>query len=549
MSDNAGPTDEWPDPKPDRPAKPSITDRFDRDPGSPSRRVLRQVEGRVLEPATALRVAGVDPRPTVYVGPRLAISSLCDLDDIVHKLRSVGDTLDWDVNLDETFRSVQVHGGAERQARLRARRSWAKGELGIRRLRLSVKTDRAAVAPDGWVLLQQARNVYGLEAMQGVGLDHVLNVSPFDEPAPFDHSNPFDPSGAAVSYPLSTYGRPGSGGRQPVAYVGPAPRRRSDKALSGRRPVVGILDTGCGKHPWLKGVVDRDVRLDGHRIGWTSPRTDPEVHGDLTGPLDGGLDALSGHGTFIAGLVHQSCPDADIVSWRIVNSSGPIVESEWVHALAQVAELVRRHYDGEPGGHPIDVLNLSMGYYHETPEDLLFDPTMAHLLELLGECGTVVTCSAGNDATSRPFFPAAFAPWRDGADEVPSRADCVPIVSVGATNPNRKTVALFSNTGPWVRTYASGAALLSTMPPLQGGLLPMARIKAFGHVRECIDPDDFRGQFAVWSGTSFAAPVKAGLIAEAMLTSMPAADATPSREEAVARGWTAVCKESTITPG
>ena len=53
----------------------------------------------------------------------------------------------------------------------------------------------------------------------------------------------------------------------------------------------------------------------------------------MTGPLDGVIDPLSGHGTFIAGLVHQACPDADILGWRVVPSEGPIVESDLVAAL------------------------------------------------------------------------------------------------------------------------------------------------------------------------------------------------------------------------
>ena len=55
---------------------------------------------------------------------------------------------------------------------------------------------------------------------------------------------------------------------------------------------------------------------------------------------------------------------------------GPIVESDWVTALSQIAELVRRGRAGEAGGKLIDVLSLSIGYYHETPEDVLFDPTL-----------------------------------------------------------------------------------------------------------------------------------------------------------------------------
>ena len=56
---------------------------------------------------------------------------------------------------------------------------------------------------------------------------------------------------------------------------------------------------------------------------------------DHVGALDGDIDPLAGHGTFIAGLVHQACPDADIVAWRVVDSDGPIVESDWIDALTK----------------------------------------------------------------------------------------------------------------------------------------------------------------------------------------------------------------------
>ena len=52
----------------------------------------------------------------------------------------------------------------------------------------------------------------------------------------------------------------------------------------------------------------------------------------------------------------------------------------------------------------------------------------------------------------------------------------VPIVSVGALNPNG-TDALFSNAGPWVRAHAQGASVMSTMPAFQGGLQPVARLE------------------------------------------------------------------------
>lgn len=186
---------------------------------------------------------------------------------------------------------------------------------------------------------------------------------------------------------------------------------------------------------------------------------------------------------------------------------------------------------------------MSIGYYHETPEDVLFDPTLFAILEDLARNGTVIVCSAGNDATSRPAFPAAFAPWSDGAGPIADDLDRLPIVSVGALNPNGQSDALFSNAGPWVRAFEMGASVMSTMPPLQGGYQPVARTTAFGRTRESIDPDDFRGGFAVWSGTSFSAPLLAGRLAQQLIDDMSDGD---DADAAMERGWKAVEALTTI---
>ncbi len=133
----------------------------------------------------------------------------------------------------------------------------------------------------------------------------------------------------------------------------------------------------------------------------------------------------------------------------------------------------------------------------------------------------VVVCAAGNDATARPRFPAAFGPWEDGngpIDWQKPKAPLAPLVSTGALNPNGTSDALFSNLGPWVRAFSPGAALVSTMPvSFQGGLQPTAATEAFGRPRASIDPDDYSSGFGVWSGTSFAAPLLAGRLAAALL--------------------------------
>jgi subtilisin family serine protease len=138
----------------------------------------------------------------------------------------------------------------------------------------------------------------------------------------------------------------------------------------------------------------------------------------------------------------------------------------------------------------------------------------------------------------------------------------VPIVSVGALNPDLDSTALFSNTGPWVRVYEAGAAVMSTMPPFQGGLMPLARTRAYGRVRESIDPDDFTrwlgeedergrkkhsGGFALWSGTSFAAPRVAGKLAARLVGALPEEGDADSKDAAVSRGWSAVTAVTGIT--
>jgi subtilisin family serine protease len=221
---------------------------------------------------------------------------------------------------------------------------------------------------------------------------------------------------------------------------------------------IAILDTGINAaHPWFPrgawDAVDRDVadRLD----------TDNDYQ----------LDAQAGHGTFIAGVVRQHAPGAHLSISRVLGSDGVCDEVDLLQAINAL------HHRGSAAKNRIGVLNLSLGAYtwNDRPPALL-----AQAIEQLGP-DTVVVAAAGNNASDRVFWPAAF-------DSV---------VAVGAQAADRQRRTQFSNHGPWVNAWAPGDRVASSFVSFDGpeDETPNADI----------DSDCFTG-FATWSGTSFAAP-------------------------------------------
>ena len=342
---------------------------------------------------------------------------------------------------------------------------------------------------------------------------------------------------------LAEYGTPGIGGRTPVVWSAPDPRGSTTPAEDA--PVVAVLDTGLGAHPWFppeaQGVsaddctdpatcpgAHRRVSFGGEPIGvWREPSRDPENTGVVFDDVNGMVDVLCGHGTFIAGVVRQRSPQAVILSVPVMASDGAALEDDVVTALSLLLER-HRAAKAAPGtiAHGVlDVLNLSLGYYHETPEDA--DDTALHdLLQDFADEGVVVVACAGNDATRARFFPAAFAvAGQEG------------LVGVGATNPDDRSVALFSNVGDWVTAHAPGAGIVSTVPTtLSGSLQSVVRVDDVGPgPRAGVDFDDFSSGFAVWSGTSFASPWIAGEVAAEIVRSGPTLAGGTSRARSAAQ--------------
>jgi hypothetical protein len=278
------------------------------------------------------------------------------------------------------------------------------------------------------------------------------------------------PGVAAPDHVISiTHGVPmGAGGTCPATEPDPVPEGAPpDPAptldrYAGYGVRIVVLDTGLdlaavNTHRWLAGVTgDPDPA-----IGNRAP-----------------LGAYAGHGTFIAGVIRSVAPRAEVHVRADFKVGGIILETNLVRALDEVLAK------DDP-----DVISMSAGVWDtEATGPLSFQ--VFHETRLRHHKGVVLVTAAGNDGARRPFWPAA-APWT---------------VSVGARSADWRQRAGFSNFGGWVDVYAPGEDLVNAFPTGRYDYVEPPRQGSWA---------DFTGM-ARWSGTSFATPMVAGMIAARM---------------------------------
>jgi hypothetical protein len=258
--------------------------------------------------------------------------------------------------------------------------------------------------------------------------------------------------------PPPTAGTLGANGPSPAAAPSGDARPRPRPEVRVR---VAVIDTGIPERR------RQDGRLD---IPRTADNID-ELDVLPAGP-DGLLDYQAGHGTFVAGIIERVAPGADIRMYRAADTDGFATDDDIAAAILQA------HAEGAK------IINLSLGV--RTLDDQPPPATAAAVAQVLAESGgnTVFVAAAGNFGDRSKVWPAAL----DGVEAVAGLTDAMAPAPWSCHGDVQ-----FSTVAEGVRsTFVNGVESPVFDP----------------------SPDAFSDDaWAVWSGTSFAAPQIAGAVA------------------------------------
>jgi subtilisin family serine protease len=193
---------------------------------------------------------------------------------------------------------------------------------------------------------------------------------------------------------------------------------------TGSGVIVAVLDTGVqlapAPHVGLGGALIQGVDLvDGD---WSPAETRNGIDDDGDGLIDEGI----GHGTHIAGIVHEVAPLASILPVRILDDDGTGTIWNAAEGMYWAAQ------------HGAKIINMSLGVQGSAK-------VLRNAVETVTAQGVLVVAAAGNDGLDRSTFPAA-APL------------AIAVGSVGSGD----VVSSFSNFGRWVDVVAPGEDIHST---------------------------------------------------------------------------------------
>ncbi|HEY2285449.1 MAG TPA: S8/S53 family peptidase [Streptosporangiaceae bacterium] len=324
-----------------------------------------------------------------------------------------------------------------------------------------------------------------------------VNLCPAAEPRPVPPVTPLWP-------------RPGPAGAPAATTAGPA----------GTGVSVLVIDTG-----FQPGVADRHPLLAGvTMVG--GPR---QEFGSEPG-LATVIKEYAGHGTFVTGVLLTEAPGASVQVSSLLQGAGALDEDALGGGI-----MALLNDSGRPWP---QIISISGG---STTQD---SQSLTGLVALLDELAlhpeTVLIAAAGNDGSSTsPLYPAGDALTHPG------------VISVGALRRDGRGRACFSNFGDWVTVYTYGEDVINYFPAgtyaYQHGSTAACRYRAPALYPDCscVTPTRYGDLVAFdgiasWSGTSFAAPRVAGMVAAHMTRTGEASDARAAARDLLARYATAI---------
>ena len=174
------------------------------------------------------------------------------------------------------------------------------------------------------------------------------------------------------------------------------------------RVKVAVIDSGVDiEHEVFVG----EVVLP----GWNTITDDDNMYDDV------------GHGTHIAGIVASNANDLTIIPYKIVDENGG--------RLSNVVEAFRKAIDDE-----VDLMNTSFGV-------LSYSQALEELVDEAHENGITIVSAAGNNASSRGFYPGSYD-------------NTIAVASVDEEGVKMEK----SNYGVWIDVAAYGSHIMSALP-------------------------------------------------------------------------------------
>lgn len=216
--------------------------------------------------------------------------------------------------------------------------------------------------------------------------------------------------------------------------------------LTGAGVRIAVLDTGFDMdHPLLAERYRSPIDL---LDGDTHPS---DLLDGVDDDGDGWVDEAHGHGTFVAGIIAQLAPDAEIVPIRVLEADGT---GELYDVIDGIDAAVERD---------VDIINISFGTTTKIN-------AVEAAVKRAQKAGVIVVASAGNAGNEEKQYPAAHGK----------------VIAVAAFDEATDGVPNWGTHGNWVDVSAPGVDLVSARPG---------------------------GRMTTWSGSSMAAPIVSAQVA------------------------------------